>query len=148
MTNNYYSSRIGAVLTMIGVAVGLGNVWRFPYMMGNYGGSAFLLIYMLFTLFLAFPALLTEMALGKAVGSGTLTAYKSLFGSRIGKVIGYFLIGGITIAGSYYAVVVANVLYSAAFSIWKGFTPVTNNQYQQSLNLLFSKQQEQLLKEQ
>ena len=70
--NNQYSSRMGAILTMIGVAVGLGNVWRFPYMMGTYGGSAFLLIYLLFTLTLAFPALLTEMLVGKQSQSSTL----------------------------------------------------------------------------
>jgi len=124
---------MGAALTMIGVAVGLGNVWRFPYMMGNYGGSAFLLIYLLFTLFLAFPALLSEMALGKLTGSGTITAFKSLFGSRLGKVSGYFLIGGITIAGSYYAVVVANVLFSALFSIVSGFSADNNDRYQELL---------------
>ena len=43
-----FSSRLATLLTMIGVAVGLGNVWRFPYMMGKYGGSAFLFIYLLF----------------------------------------------------------------------------------------------------
>lgn len=128
-----YSSRLGAVLTMIGVAVGLGNVWRFPYMMGTYGGSAFLLIYLIFTLSLAFPALLTEMSLGKNSITGTLTAYKSLFGNHIGKAIGYLLIGVVTIAGSYYAVVVGNVFFSAAFSITSGFSTETNKHYQELL---------------
>lgn len=118
---------------MIGVAVGLGNVWRFPYMMGTYGGSAFLLIYLLFTLLLAFPALLTEMSLGKNSRYGTLTAYKSLFGGRLGKVLGYLLIGVVTIAGSYYAVVVANVFFSAVYSIIEGFSEQTNPRYQELL---------------
>ena len=48
-SKNQYSSRLAAITTMIGIAVGLGNVWRFPYMMGNYGGSAFLIIYLVFT---------------------------------------------------------------------------------------------------
>lgn len=99
-------------------------------MMGNYGGSAFLLIYLLFTFFLAFPALLTEMTLGKSTGSGTVTAFKSMFGSRIGKAIGYLLIGGVTIGGSYYAVVVANVLFSAIYSVSSGFSTITNDRYQ------------------
>lgn len=130
---NQYSSRLGAILTMIGVAVGLGNVWRFPYMMGTYGGSAFLLIYLVFTVLLAFPALLTEMSLGKSSCTGTLTAYTSLFGSRLGKVFGYLLIGVVTIAGSYYAVVVANVFFSAGFSVIEGFSAETNTRYQEIL---------------
>ena len=130
---NQYSSRMGAVLTMIGVAVGLGNVWRFPYMMGTYGGSAFLLIYLLFTLTLAFPALLTEMLVGKKSNSSTLTAYTSLYGSRWGKLIGYLLILVVTIAGSYYVVVVANVFFSAGFSLFQGFSAETNPRYHELL---------------
>ena len=44
-----FSSRLATIITMIGVSVGLGNVWRFPYMMGEYGGSAFLIVYLFFT---------------------------------------------------------------------------------------------------
>ncbi|MCC1484988.1 sodium-dependent transporter [Winogradskyella immobilis] len=132
-SKNKYSSQLGAILTMVGVAVGLGNVWRFPYMMGNYGGSAFLLLYLGFTLVLAFPALLTEMALGKKTGEGTLTAYESLFGNRFGKALGYLFVGVVTIAGSYYAVVVANVFFSTGFSIVKGFSNSTTAQHQELL---------------
>lgn len=126
---NHYSSRLAAVLTMIGVSVGLGNVWRFPYMMGTYGGSAFLLIYLLFTLALAFPALLTEMLAGQQSRSSTLHAFKSLYGSRWGKPIGYLLITAVTVAGSYYVVVIANVFFSALFSVIKGFSVETNTGY-------------------
>ncbi|AXT19612.1 sodium-dependent transporter [Flavobacteriaceae bacterium AU392] len=136
MTNNknQYSSNLGAILTMIGVAVGLGNIWRFPYMMGAYGGSAFLLIYLIFTILLAFPALLTEMSLGKHIGTGTLNAYKSLFKGRLGVILGYLLITVVTIAGSYYAVVVANVFFSAGFSVIKGFSNEANPYFQQLLS--------------
>ena len=51
-----FSNRMTTTLTMIGVAVGLGNVWRFPYMMGQYGGSAFLVVYIAFVLIFAIPA--------------------------------------------------------------------------------------------
>ena len=132
--NNQYSSRLGAILTMVGVAVGLGNVWRFPYMMGAYGGSAFLVIYLIFTILLAFPALLTEMTLGKNSKSGTLTAYTSLYGNKYGKALGYLLIAVVTIAGSYYAVVVANVFFSVGFSIFSGFSEKTNTEHQSLLN--------------
>jgi len=65
-----FSSRLATVLTMIGVAVGLGNVWRFPYMMGKYGGSAFLFIYLLFSVLFAVPALMAEMSLGRQLLAG------------------------------------------------------------------------------
>lgn len=128
--NQHYSSQTGTILTMIGVAVGLGNVWRFPYMMGNYGGSAFVLMYLIFTVCLAFPALLTEMYLGKNSPSGTVQAYEYLYGSKWGRALGYLLIGVVTIAGSYYAVIVANVLFSAFFSMTTGFSEETNPAYQ------------------
>ena len=131
---NQYNSHLGAILTMIGVAVGLGNVWRFPYMMGSYGGSAFLLIYLLFTLMFAFPALITEMALGKGNRGGTVSAYASIFGNVAGKSIGYLLVGVVTIAGSYYAVVVGNVCYTSYFSITYGFTDENNAVFQENLS--------------
>lgn len=107
---------------MIGVAVGLGNVWRFPYMMGSYGGGAFLLIYLIFTLLFAFPALMAEMVLGKENGKGTVTAFESVFGGVAGKFFGYMLLVVITVAGSYYAVIVGRVFFSAWYSITYGFT--------------------------
>lgn len=128
-----YTSRLGAILTMVGVAVGLGNVWRFPYMMGSYGGSAFLLIYLVFTVLFAFPALITEMSLGKKNGAGTISSFRSVFGDDVGKIIGYVLMGVITISGSYYAVVVANVWYSAFFSILEGFSTENNSFYNELL---------------
>ncbi len=72
---------------MIGVSVGLGNVWRFPYMMGKYGGSAFLIIYLVFTVLFAIPALMAEWALGRETRKGPIGAFTAVFGSRLGKVV-------------------------------------------------------------
>ncbi len=119
--NSLYTSRLTTILTLIGVAVGLGNVWRFPYMMGSYGGSAFLAVYLIFTILFAVPALMAEMAFGKATRGGTLVAFKTAFGETWGKIVGYLLLFGVLIAGSYYAVVVANVVFTAGFSIFNGF---------------------------
>ena len=52
-----FSSRFGIAMTMIGVALGLGNIWRFPYLVGRYGGAAFVLAYLLIVLLIAVPAL-------------------------------------------------------------------------------------------
>lgn len=119
--SSQYTSRLSTLLTMIGVAVGLGNVWRFPYMMGSYGGSAFLFVYLLFTILFAFPALMAEMTLGRMSRKGTIDAFRLVFGNKYGSVIGIFLLVIVTISGSYYAVVVANVIFTALFSGFLGF---------------------------
>ncbi|NJN42090.1 MAG: sodium-dependent transporter [Flammeovirgaceae bacterium] len=113
----------------MGVSIGLGNVWRFPYMMGQYGGSAFLFIYLIFTLFLAIPALMAELTMGRISGRGTIDAFRKGFGSKVGVLLGYFFILVITISGSYYVVVVSNVLFTSIFSVFNGFSPSTLSDY-------------------
>ncbi len=116
-----FTSHFGAVFTMIGLAVGLGNVWRFPYMMGKFGGSAFLFVYLIFTLLFALPALMAEMALGRETRKGPVGAFSKVFGQRLGTLVGYMLIFTILVAASYYLVVIANVLYTTFFSVFQGF---------------------------
>lgn len=125
-----YTSGLTTILTLVGVAVGLGNVWRFPYMMGSYGGSAFLAVYLLFTILFAYPALMAEMTIGRLSGKGTLDSFRIMMGKKLGSMVGYLLLGVITISGSYYAVVVANVFFIAGFSTLQGFAPNTLPQYE------------------
>jgi len=106
---------------MIGVAVGLGNVWRFPYMMGSYGGSAFLVVYLIFTVAFAIPALMAEIALGRETEGGTVVAFVKSFGKKWGGIIGFALMATVLIATSYYAVVISNVVYTAGYVISAGF---------------------------
>lgn len=61
-----FSSRLGFILISAGCAIGLGNVWKFPYITGQYGGAAFVLIYVLFLILLGIPILVTELAVGRA----------------------------------------------------------------------------------
>jgi len=129
MKENQFTSRAAAILTLLGVAIGLGNVWRFPYMMGQYGGSAFLVVYLLLTLLFAFPALMAELTLGRKSKQGTVAAFQTGFGKFGGTLAGYFFIVVVTIAGSYYAVVVGNVLYLASFSVFPGFDNETLTAY-------------------
>ncbi len=116
-----FSSRTAAVLTMIGVSVGLGNVWRFPYMMGSHGGSAFLFIYLLFVVLFGIPAVMAEWALGRSTRSGPIGAFAVAFGKRWGSLVGIVLTTTVLIANSYYLVVVAMVVYSVWFSAVHGF---------------------------
>jgi NSS family neurotransmitter:Na+ symporter len=97
-----FASRFGLLMTMIGVAVGLGNVWRFPYMVGRFGGASFVLFYLLMVLLVGIPALMAEWTLGRYTRRGTLGAFErgSLPG---GKYVGYFFIFVIFCATGYYS---------------------------------------------
>ena len=73
-----FSSRLGFVLAAAGSAVGLGNLWRFPYLAAKYGGGTFLLIYLLLTVTFGFALLVTEISLGRKTGKSALYAFSEL----------------------------------------------------------------------
>lgn len=77
-----FSSSIGAILAAAGGAVGLGNIWRFPYMLGANGGGAFLLLYVVFVLLIGIPLLMTELAIGRRSRSNAVGAYRKLGGGK------------------------------------------------------------------
>lgn len=97
-----FASRFGLLMTMIGVAVGLGNVWRFPYMVGRFGGASFVLFYLLMVLLVGIPALMAEWTLGRHTRRGTLGAFER-GGFPGGKYVGYFFIFVIFCATGYYS---------------------------------------------
>lgn len=72
------ASRLGFILLSAGCAIGLGNVWRFPYITGAYGGAAFVLIYLLFLAFLAGPIMVMEFAVGRASRQSIVNSFKVL----------------------------------------------------------------------
>ena len=129
-----FTSRFSIIMTMVGFAVGLGNVWRFPYMMGEYGGSAFLIVYLVFTLLLAIPAMTAEWTLGRETKKGPIGALSSVWGAKWGRRIGALLVFTIVISTSYYIVVIGNVAFAAAFSILNGFTDSTLATFDQQLS--------------
>ena len=124
-----FSSKFASTLTFIGVAVGLGNVWRFPYMMGEYGGSAFLVVYLLFTIFLAIPALTAEWTLGRATRKGPIGALSSVLGKTWGRRIGGLIVFTIIVSTSYYLVVIGNIAFAASFSVLTGFSESTITEF-------------------
>lgn len=66
MPREHFKSRLGFILISAGCAIGLGNVWRFPYVVGEYGGAAFVLLYLVFLAILGIPILVMELAVGRA----------------------------------------------------------------------------------
>jgi NSS family neurotransmitter:Na+ symporter len=105
-----FASRYGAIITLIGVAVGLGNVWRFPYMVGQFGGAAFVLLYVLIVVVIGIPALWAELALGRHTRRGPVGAFAA-GGLPGGRAVGWFLFLVVTAATGYYAAVVGWVAW-------------------------------------
>ena len=129
-----FTSRLTTIITMVGISVGLGNVWRFPYMMGEYGGSAFLFVYLIFTILFAVPAVIAEWSLGRSTRQGPIGAFAAMWGKKIGLVIGSTLLITVLVAESYYIFVIANVAYSMVFSIVNGFDGTNIQVYNNYLN--------------
>jgi len=73
-----WASKFGFVMAAAGSAVGLGNIWRFPYLTGQNGGAAFVMVYILCVVIIGAPVLMNEMALGRMTGQSTLGAFKKL----------------------------------------------------------------------
>jgi NSS family neurotransmitter:Na+ symporter len=107
-----FGSRFGTTMTMIGVAVGLGNVWRFPYMAGTFGGAAFVLFYLLVAVVIGVPALMAEYALGRETRRGTVGAFAA-GGFPFGRQVGWFFFCVVVAATGYYSAVIGWVLYYA-----------------------------------
>jgi len=101
-----WSSQIGFVLAAAGSAIGLGNIWRFPYLAGEGGGGAFVLIYLLCVLLIGMPYLYGELALGRNSQLNPVGAVKSITGNRSAWIVigGFCVFAGFTIL-SYYSVV-------------------------------------------
>lgn len=78
MQREKFSSRLGFLLISAGCAIGLGNVWRFPYITGQYGGAAFVLIYLFFLVVLGLPIMVMEFAVGRASQASAAGAYDRL----------------------------------------------------------------------
>lgn len=100
-----FGSKLGVILATAGSAVGLGNVWRFPYMAGEYGGAAFIIIYVGCVLLFGIPCMVSEFIIGRRAASNTARAYRSLAGKSPWAAVGYFGVFTGLLITSYYAVV-------------------------------------------
>ena len=100
-----WNSKVGFILAASGSAVGLGNIWRFPYTTGKNGGALFVLIYLISVVVIALPVLLAEVSLGRFSGKNPVGAFKEIKPKGGWKYLGYLgVITGVMIL-SYYAVI-------------------------------------------
>ncbi len=103
-------------------------------MMGRYGGSAFLFVYLAFTFLFAVPAMMAEWALGRETRKGPIGAFSAVMGSTLGKPIGFLLLFTVLVANSYYLVVIASVVYTTCFSVFYGFTSTSIPEFEVGLS--------------
>mgnify|MGYP000854394997 FL=1 len=115
--NSKWSSKIGFILASAGSAIGLGAVWKFPYMTAANGGGGFLLVFLIFTLLIGLPLLLAEFVLGRGAGVSAIRTFGKLGKNKKYNVIGY--IGGFAlfILLSFYSVIGGWILVYLGISI-------------------------------
>ncbi len=121
-----FGSKLGVILASAGSAVGLGNIWRFPYETGNHGGAAFILIYLGCILLLGLPIMIAEFLIGRHSQANTARAYQILAPStqwrwvgRMGVLAGFLILG-------YYSVVAGwtlEYIFEAVSNSFAGKTP-------------------------
>ena len=110
-----FGSNLGFLLSAVGSAVGLGNIWGFPFKMGKSGGFTFLLIYLLLAVFVGFVIMLGELALGRKTGYGPVNAYKAV--SKKFKWVGWLAIIAPFLIMTFYSVLGGYCIYYIAINI-------------------------------
>ena len=124
-----FGSKIGAILAAAGSAVGLGNIWRFPYEAGNHGGAAFILIYLVCVFAMGMPIMIAEFTVGRHAKASTGKAFGILAPGTQWKWIGTLgVLAGLLILG-YYSVVAGWTLEYILASLGGGFADKTSDDF-------------------
>jgi NSS family neurotransmitter:Na+ symporter len=118
-----FSTKLGVIMAAAGSAVGLGNIWKFPYVAGENGGGAFLIVYLLCVLLFGLPLLTTELLIGKRSGRSAYGAFRALRGNSRWQWLSWWCIASAFIIMGFYFVVTGwcgNYLYEAALNTYTG----------------------------
>lgn len=115
--NEQWSSKLGFILSSAGAAIGLGAIWKFPYVTGMSGGGAFFLIFVLFTVLIGLPMLLSEFIIGRGTGKEAVSAYKTLAPASVWTWVGKLGVIGCFLLLSFYSVVGGWVLIYSGLSL-------------------------------
>ena len=105
MSRDSFGSRFGALVAMAGSAVGLGNLWRFPYLVGENGGAAFIIIYILLSFLICLPIFISEFVIGRRSQKNAYAAFRDLSGGSAWRCVGLFTIIVPLVVLSYYSVI-------------------------------------------
>ena len=131
MKRESFGSRFGALVAMAGSAVGLGNLWRFPYLVGENGGAAFIIVYILLCFLICLPIFIAEFVIGRRSQENAYSAFRDLSGGSAWKWIGLMTVVVPLIVLSYYSVIggwsVEYLIKSVTFSFTGSDTLSTMN---------------------
>ncbi|WP_319501038.1 sodium-dependent transporter [uncultured Draconibacterium sp.] len=117
-----FSSKFGVIAAAAGSAVGLGNIWKFPYIAGVYGGAAFLFVYLAFILAIGLPVMLSELIIGRSSRKNAFGAFKVLAPGTPWRYIGILGVGAAFLILSFYGVVAGWSLEYIVLSLENGFS--------------------------
>ena len=129
-----WSSKIGFILAAAGSAIGLGAIWKFPYMTGTNGGGAFFLFFVIFTLLIGAPILIAEFTIGRNAQKDAIRAYKHITPGKPWILLGYGGVLASIILLSFYSVVGGWILSY----LWRSFTGSLSNLTQTEYSDLFN----------
>jgi neurotransmitter:Na+ symporter, NSS family len=116
-----FTSKFGIIAAAAGSAIGLGNIWRFPYVVGESGGGAFLLVYLSFVLLLGIPVMLSEFVIGRKAKRNTFGAFKELAPKTWWPVIGVMGIVAAFVILAFYSTIAGWTLHYVYTSVVNGF---------------------------
>ena len=105
MKRDSFGSRFGALVAMAGSAVGLGNLWRFPYLVGENGGAAFIIVYIILSFLICLPIFVSEFVLGRRSQKNAYAAFRDLSGGSAWKYVGLMTVIVPLVVASYYSVI-------------------------------------------
>lgn len=105
MSRDSFGSRLGALLAMAGSAIGLGNLWRFPYLLGENGGAAFIIVYLVMVCVICLPIFISEFIIGRSSQKNAYAAFRDLSGGSAWRWAGLMTVIVPLIVASYYCVI-------------------------------------------
>jgi NSS family neurotransmitter:Na+ symporter len=129
MKRDSFSSQIGALLAMVGSAVGLGGLWKFPYVAGANGGGAFIIIYSLFLLILCFPLMFSELIIGRRSGKNPVGAFRSLMPGTLWYITGFIAVLTTAFIISFYSVVGGWTVEYLLVSVFSGVKSIEESHF-------------------
>ncbi|MBP1629593.1 MAG: sodium-dependent transporter [Bacteroidetes bacterium] len=117
-----FGSKFGTLAVVAGSVIGLGNIWRFPYLAGSNGGSAFIIIYILCSLCIAVPIMMSEFVIGRSTGNNAFRAFHTLSKNKIWAMVGLLGIITVFIIFGFYSVIAGWAISFFQTAITTGFT--------------------------
>lgn len=142
-----FSSRLGFILIAAGCSIGLGNVWRFPYIAGQYGGALFVLIYIAFLILLGIPLVTIELSVGRASRRSIGLSFEALTPNKKWKYCKYFMIFGNYVLMAFYTMVTGWMLYYT-IEMFSGFltnVPMTQEESGNFFNSMLQEPEPQIM---